>query len=1289
MSKPTPNRKIIAIVLSAAFVVITLLTGVLASIKNNPYQDADKPPSSDVAAMNPQDEPSSEQEATGSSEGEQPADTPEEKTAEEPVFFNIPSEMRAVTLVAGRDYMTAPTDTARATLASQIDKALNDAKELTMNSIIIDTKYKDSVLFKSSVLPMVQVDLDCTDYIVTKAREMGFYVYATYDVSNLADNGGNYVKASSADGETLDDVAANIGAFAESYELDGILLSNYYNEDNAASYVRYNENGGGIGYGNYLKQVPQALVTAAAGSVREHAPGTQVGLLAQGVWENSSVNPEGTETKAEFTALGNGNADTRAFVKSGLFDFVMVENFGSTNEQTARFGVVAEWWSKIAQDAGVTLYIMHASDRVGAQSTGWTVYEQLTKQVIDLEEISGVSGSAFNSLKALLANPGNSTTTLVQYMNDQVDQAWVLEQLAVTKPAQMTYKTKEPTVTFQGASQPGVDVTVNGEKIPTNESGYFTITEDLKEGLNTFAISHKGKTFTYNITREIIVLKEIQPTGSISVDGGMAVTVTALAYEGSSVTASVGGQNITLSPSETDDDDTDRDSGYQLYVGVFTAPSASNSATKMGTITVTATSADGVSKTLEGAAVTVNKKAKMGDGVVVQVTAEQAETFSVNTLNDNSSPSYFPLPQGTVDKTYGDEIIYKDGKKTYSYWKLESGLRVYAGDITTGGQMPDNNAISSMSVKSSGAYTTVSLTTGSKVPYKVEYDGNKIVFKFEYTASTPSSETFDSDNALFKSAEWSGSNLTLGLKKTGGFLGYKAYYEGANKLVLRFNNSPGSLSGARVVVDPGHGGNDPGALGFYPGKDEADINLEVAKKLVSELKSRGASVLMVSPGSTMASRLSAARAFNPQVLVSVHGNSNSKASVKGTEVYYFYPFQKQLAANIAANVSASLNTDNRGPKSGLYYMTREVQFASVLMEMGFVSNESEYTKLINSKYQNRIAEGVANAVSGYLGGTNSGGGTSSVDEEEEVSEEVSEEEEDSSETDGGSDVSGVTLNKNTLKLSKNETYTLTATVKPSSASNKKVKWASDDEDVATVSSSGEVKAVGEGSAWITVTTKDGDYSADCEVTVGEQDRSGGLITSISISGDSSIKVGTRTDLTAKVTPSNAQDPGVKWYTSDSSVALLSNNTDSSVKVEGLKNGTVTITAQAYDDGKVKKTFKMIIGNGENTGSSSSSRSDSDVTPKKGVLIDSISISGSSRLPRGTRQEYTASITPDYAEDPGVKWSVTDSDILELTTYSGDKENTCKVEGLRTGSAYLVATAYDSGKALKKFKITVS
>lgn len=79
-------------------------------------------------------------------------------------------------------------------------------------------------------------------------------------------------------------------------------------------------------------------------------------------------------------------------------------------------------------------------------------------------------------------------------------------------------------------------------------------------------------------------------------------------------------------------------------------------------------------------------------------------------------------------------------------------------------------------------------------------------------------------------------------------------------------------------------------------------------------------------------------------------------------------------------------------------------------------------------------------------------------------------------------VTGVTLNKATLALAPTETGTLVATVSPSNADTKTVTWSSDTEAVATVED-GVVTAVADGTATITVTTTDGAFTAECEVTV--------------------------------------------------------------------------------------------------------------------------------------------------------------------------------------------------------------
>lgn len=137
-------------------------------------------------------------------------------------------------------------------------------------------------------------------------------------------------------------------------------------------------------------------------------------------------------------------------------------------------------------------------------------------------------------------------------------------------------------------------------------------------------------------------------------------------------------------------------------------------------------------------------------------------------------------------------------------------------------------------------------------------------------------------------------------------------------------------------------------------------------------------------------------------------------------------------------------------------------------------------------------------------------------------------------------------------------------------------------------------------------------------------------------------------------------------------------------MEGLRDGTATITAIARDGSGVRGSIDIVVGTGKYK---QTSKDTSSTAPKKGVKVEAISIDGPSTLYVGDgRSVYTGTVSPANAEDPGIKWSVTDRDILEL--YNTDDENVVKVEGLKAGTAYLVGEPYDKSKVVKKFKITV-
>ncbi len=154
----------------------------------------------------------------------------------------------------------------------------------------------------------------------------------------------------------------------------------------------------------------------------------------------------------------------------------------------------------------------------------------------------------------------------------------------------------------------------------------------------------------------------------------------------------------------------------------------------------------------------------------------------------------------------------------------------------------------------------------------------------------------------------------------------------------------------------------------------------------------------------------------------------------------------------------------------------------------------------------------------------------------------------------------ITLSQSTLSFNAaNQTATLTATVAPSNATNKSVTWTSSNTNVATVSSTGVVTAIADGTATITATTADGtNLSATCEVTVAIPVPATGITLSQStLSFNAANQTAT---LTATVTPSNATNKSVTWTSSNPDVATVSN----AGVVTAVANGAATIKATTAD-----------------------------------------------------------------------------------------------------------------------------
>ena len=158
------------------------------------------------------------------------------------------------------------------------------------------------------------------------------------------------------------------------------------------------------------------------------------------------------------------------------------------------------------------------------------------------------------------------------------------------------------------------------------------------------------------------------------------------------------------------------------------------------------------------------------------------------------------------------------------------------------------------------------------------------------------------------------------------------------------------LAGRRIVLDPGHGGRDPGCVS-PSGLLETHLTLPVAEHLQRLLEMAGAQVRLTRDAQTdwdlysrrtmdSSERIAVANAWPADVFVSIHFNSFTSARYHGTEVWY-YPGRlesRKLAQHLMAEL-AELGLNYRGVKSGDFAVTRMARVPAVLVELGFLSNE--------------------------------------------------------------------------------------------------------------------------------------------------------------------------------------------------------------------------------------------------------------------------------------------------------------------------------------------------------------
>ncbi|MGE5372698.1 MAG: N-acetylmuramoyl-L-alanine amidase [Solirubrobacterales bacterium] len=209
---------------------------------------------------------------------------------------------------------------------------------------------------------------------------------------------------------------------------------------------------------------------------------------------------------------------------------------------------------------------------------------------------------------------------------------------------------------------------------------------------------------------------------------------------------------------------------------------------------------------------------------------------------------------------------------------------------------------------------------------------------------------------------------------------WAAHSEGNEVMVLSY-----SLAGRSVVIDPGHGGIDPGTIGRTTGMPEKDLTLAISRRLGTMLGQGGAMVTLtreddrdLSDGTRgklierkrqdLARRVERAQKVKGEIYISVHGNADPSPQWRGAQTFYYAnsPASKALAESIQQELITVLGKNNRKAKEGVFFVMERSTMPAVTVEVGFMSNPEEERLLADPAYQSKVAYAIYAGIVKYF-----------------------------------------------------------------------------------------------------------------------------------------------------------------------------------------------------------------------------------------------------------------------------------------------------------------------------------
>lgn len=938
-------------------------------------------------------------------------------------------EMRGlwVATVVNIDYPVKPT-TDSEVLKSEALKILNNAQSAGFNAIFLQVRPTADALYSSNIFPWSKYltgkqgvapsnGFDPLAFWITEAHKRGMELHAwlnPYRVTKKSANEPNHDFASLAaanpallfpnwivkhsDGnlyfnpgipEVRQLIVLGVQEIIMNYDVDGIHFDDYFYPDKTFSdsptYELYKKPGQSLD--DWRRENVNMLIRDVYSAIKATKKNVRFGVSPFGIWANKSSNPLGSDTKG-LESYYSHYADSRYWVKEGILDYITPQIYWNIGYSVADYSKLVSWWRNVVSGTNVDLYIGQAAYKAGStdKSSVWYGTAEIERQILLNRQYPEVKGGIFFSYNSFLNTPALFTTVGNLFKqggngssgngsNGGGSSGGTSVPVSIARPSG-NITTSLSSFYLCGTSDPTKPLYLNGSLVENRSvSGYYGVLVPLSEGANSFTLTQGTSSASCVITRSKAsatspLSKADIPSTSTFPQAqeyrmpGEKITLSCVAPSGSKVTVALNGKTYTMTTKAT---------GASLnpatYTYEYTIPSYT------GTPRVIDLGIPTYTMNYNGTVKTAKAPAKIGiimkgAPYYAEVTEPVIDTYDAPVTGNGAS---YELYSGMVDAITGMTGSY--ARLSTGQWVFKSKVKIYTA------KAPLQSAVKKSSYITGEEWDTLKLDLSAPAAAISSFDGTTL--KLTVTADAGADKVTLPANGLISAASVSktdnGAVYSLTVRTGEIIEGYCVEKTGSGvelkiKRKVRVIGGEKPLKGITIIVDPGHGGSESGAIGpLGMAYAEKDINLKLGLKLQKALENMGATVLLTRTTDatvSLADRLTGSRLMKPDLFISLHANSMEDnvdiSKVNGFSVFYREALAKPISDVIYNQVTDNLARKKMGVTKKNFYVTRGTWTPSILIETGFVPNPGEFEWLISEKSQEELAGSIANGILQYF-----------------------------------------------------------------------------------------------------------------------------------------------------------------------------------------------------------------------------------------------------------------------------------------------------------------------------------